>query len=211
MMATPTHLHKSASASTDLHATAAQWLSSFARGLASRSGAHVAASFLPSGWFRDALVFTWDTRSLHGRPAIASYIDSTLLSPTLGGPPTSFTLDTSPHLSPRILGAHDELPGALELAFIFDTPRAHGRGLARLKQDADGVRRALSVFVMLDAFRGYGEAGPALGVGGGNGEGAGHAVPWEQLLAERRALVEADPYVLVGQSPSLQAQVLPPG
>ena len=185
----------------DLTVDAQHWLDSFAHGFAQRSGAGatVAQAFMPDGWLRDLLVFTWDVSALTGHSAIASHIDAGLARGTLSGPPSTFALDTRTHFAPAILEAGRGTPGALEIAFTFETPRGKCRGVARLLRAEDPNWSALSVFMMLDAFHGHEEIGPELGRYGGTG------LPWEKVSAERRARVEADPYVLVGTSTPLQS------
>lgn len=187
----------SANAPQDLAAIAARWLSAFAHGFDERSGAAVAKTFLPDGWLRDALVFTWDTRALTGHSVIASYVDDGLARGTLGGPPTTFALDMRTHFAPALLDASKGTAGALELAFTFTAPRGACRGLARLLPDENDEWRALSAFIMLDAFHGHEEVGAELGLYEGN------RLPWESVISERRARIEEDPYVIIGTSSRL--------
>lgn len=158
----------------DLIIDAQRWLDSFASGFIERSGAGtaVARAFLPDGWLRDLLVFTWDVSALTGHSAIASHIDAGLGRSILGGPPSNFALDTRTHFAPSILEASRGTPGALEIAFTFETPRGKCLGVARLLRAEDLNWSALSVFMKLDAFHGHEEIGPELGRYGGYG------LPW---------------------------------
>ncbi|PCH35655.1 FAD/NAD(P)-binding domain-containing protein [Wolfiporia cocos MD-104 SS10] len=77
-------------------------------------------------------------------------------------------------------------------------PTRLGRGYVRLLLDSSsGEWKALSLFTMVDAIKGYEELGPEDGTYGG------HTLSWDEVIDERRAQTERDPYVLImgaGQS-----------
>nr|VWO95175.1 N/A [Ganoderma boninense] len=76
---------------------ASSWLADYSAAFATQNLDALAGLFLPDGWLRDLLVFTWDTRSLEGREKIKAF-----LLPTLSGAQVSdFKLDESAHLMPR--------------------------------------------------------------------------------------------------------------
>lgn len=57
---------------------ASTWLSNCKSALQKADVNAFANLFLPDGWLRDLLVFTWDIRSLAGREKISSYLAKTL-------------------------------------------------------------------------------------------------------------------------------------
>ena len=48
------------------------WLAAFEHALGCREEAALAALFDPDGYWRDAIAFTWDIGTVHGRDAIAA-------------------------------------------------------------------------------------------------------------------------------------------
>ncbi|KAK7692949.1 hypothetical protein QCA50_004590 [Cerrena zonata] len=72
------------------------WLAEFAGAIASGDAKAVAQTFLPEGWLRDVLTFTWNFRALEGRDKITSYLADTLVPAQI----SNITLDESPHLGP---------------------------------------------------------------------------------------------------------------
>lgn len=69
--------------SLDPAAIATSWLNDFSRSVQDEDIAALTSNFLPDGWLRDHLIFTWDTRSLHGHAAISTYLSNTLSSAQL--------------------------------------------------------------------------------------------------------------------------------
>jgi hypothetical protein len=167
----------------------ARWLKDFTSSLVSGNVDAVVNCFLPTGWLRDVLIFGWDTRSLYGRENIAQYLRDSLLNSHF----TNVCLDERPSLSPSSFSLGLRL--GIELSFTFETHLFYGRGQARLTKDESlNGWKALSVFMMADNLKGFEEMGPELGVY------EGHTVPWEHISAERRRIIEEDPYVVIGKS-----------
>lgn len=163
----------------------AAWLLKFATAASAGDVAATVDTILPNGWLRDALVFTWDSRSLEGREKIASYLVNTL--PSVGI--VNVTLDDGPHLAPRWSRA---IECAIETGFTFETRIGRGQGYVYLVADpVSSEWKAFSVFMMLSDLKGYEEAGPERGVYGN------HTIPWEEVRAERRAKIESDPHVII--------------
>ncbi|KAI0752533.1 FAD/NAD-P-binding domain-containing protein [Daedaleopsis nitida] len=139
--------------SPDPRSTATLWLDAFSSAVTSGDLDALTALFLPDGWFRDLLVFTWDLRSLEGREKIKSF-----LSPTLSAAQISnIKLDESADFAPRTaflrqLHAHD-----IEFGFTFECLRGHGHGYVRMLPDSAGEYKALTVLTMLNDLRDHEE------------------------------------------------------
>ncbi|KAM5545582.1 hypothetical protein V8D89_000620 [Ganoderma adspersum] len=124
------------------------WLSACSSALRSADVPALTDLFLPNGWLRDILLFTWDIRCLEGREKITTYLADRLLDARI----TDVQLDHTPHLAPRVdLG--------VEFAFTFECHRGHGRAYVRLTPDADGVHRAFTMLTELADLRGHEELG----------------------------------------------------
>ncbi|KAL1946927.1 hypothetical protein VTO73DRAFT_15031 [Trametes versicolor] len=132
---------------------ASTWLAAFAT--ASQNGDIEAFSslFLPNGWLRDLLVFSWDIRSLEGRSKVAGYVAGTLASAEI----KDVKLDERAHLAPQVSFVSAVSAVDVELAFAFEFRNGHGRGYARLLPDEDGAFKALTAFLMLSDIRGHEE------------------------------------------------------
>ncbi|KII84022.1 hypothetical protein PLICRDRAFT_436694 [Plicaturopsis crispa FD-325 SS-3] len=171
----------------DVQAIVSAWISNFAAAVSAGDAEAVAATFLPEGWLRDVLVFTWDARSLEGYDKILAYLSEHLR----GAHITDIKLDDRPHLAPEFSPAGPKTPASIGSAFTFDAPRFRGRGSVRLVATENGEWRALTVLLMMDDIKGHEEAGPESGVYGD------HTLAWEDVWAERRAKIEADPQVII--------------
>ncbi|KZT03172.1 FAD/NAD-P-binding domain-containing protein [Laetiporus sulphureus 93-53] len=184
--------HDSPRISVDMQDIVERWLRQFATAASSGDVAATMKTFVPNGWLRDALIFTWDTRSLEGHAKITAYLADTLSNAHLSG----FKLDERVWVRPQRV-----LDGAgIGAGFVFETPRARGRGYVHLIEETDeGVEKsqdelswkALSVFMMLDEIKGHEESGRESGVYGG------HTLSWEEVFGARRAKIEADPHVII--------------
>lgn len=174
---------------------AREWLALYASAFASSRADAVASLFLPQGWLRDVLTFTWDTRSLEGRQKIEAYLNESnalkkaqvrdfKLAETLSK--TTFTPIPKPD------GTVEE---GVEAFFTFETWVGHARGCVRLLKDntEGGEWRALSVLMVLEEIRGHEEAGFESGIYGG------HTLAWSDVKAERRERIEKDPHVLISE------------
>lgn len=169
-------------------AIATSWLTDFSRSIEDEDIAAVASNFLPDGWLRDNLIFTWDTRSLHGHEAISAYL-ATALSPAQL---SNFKIFDVPFLCPTY-GPVTRTSFGVTFAFTFDTPIAHGRGFVRLLQRGEQWK-ALSVFTRMMDLKGHEEQGAELGSWGG------HTLSFESVLQERTARTESAPCALIGTS-----------
>jgi hypothetical protein len=167
---------------------AEEWLTHFGAAVLAHDIEAIISCFQPDGWFRDALVLTWNSRSLGGHESIRNYLAHNLGNKSL----YDFTLDKRPTLgpSPCTIGSKT----GVELAFTFETEDARCRGLARLVESSGSVSswRAISVFAMVDEWKGHEEVGSELGIY------EGHTIPWDDVHAQRQRGTEEQPYVVVG-------------
>lgn len=165
------------------------WLLAFASAVYAGDADRVAARFLPHGWFRDDLTFTWDNRSLRGPQKIAEYLADKLQVATV----SNIELDDNPHLAPCFRPGTEK--PLLEGTFRFNTSIAHGKGYVELMLDDGGDYKALVACMALADLKGHEEP-----CGEVDWEGEAGGRPWGELHAERRRRRESDPYVLIGES-----------
>ncbi len=98
-----------------------RFLSALAKALAEDDAKAAAGLFAPDAYWRDLVSFTWNIRTMEGRPAIKAMIEACL-----------------PHVKPRnfkIDGKVSQSDGIAEAWIIFETAVARGRGHVRLKGD----------------------------------------------------------------------------
>ena len=164
---------------------ALSWLAKFSKAVSAGDVAATTSTFLAHGWLRDVLTFTWTTRSLEGPSKIADYLTGKLKP--------GYITDVKHYEDQWVLPAF--FPAGphtgVEEAFSYETPVAHGRGFARLVQDADGEWKALSVCMYVTDLKGHEETNYELGIYGG------HTLAWADVYAERRSRIEKDPQVLI--------------
>ncbi|GJE96957.1 NAD(P)/FAD-dependent oxidoreductase [Phanerochaete sordida] len=173
----------------DTDAVAEAWLSTFARAVEGADAQGVAGTFLAGGWLRDVLTFSWDTRSLRGRDAIARYLaaDDRLSNTRL----TNIVLETDPLFAPQLsLSPSGEQVG-VEAGFTYETRHCVGRGYAHLRRDADGAWRAVTVGMLVLDLKAHPEPQNVAA----DWEASGKT--WAELERERKAKVETNPQVLI--------------
>ncbi|KAI0719657.1 FAD/NAD-P-binding domain-containing protein [Cerioporus squamosus] len=160
---------------TDAHTVAAAWLSSCSSSLCNGNIEAFTSLFLPTGWLRDLLVFSWDIRSLEGPHKISQYLSGTL---TAAGVTDIRLVTDVAELAPRAFAILHTRATGVELTFSFSCRNGQGRGNARLLRDVDGAYRAITVMMELADLRGHEEA--------------------RVLLNEPSSAITAcDPYVLI--------------
>ncbi|KAH8114872.1 FAD/NAD-binding domain-containing protein [Phellopilus nigrolimitatus] len=179
---------------------ARDWLAEFSEAVTRKDVQDVTDLFLPNGWLRDSLVFSWDSRSLEGRDRIAEYLRVRLPTSQIA----KIRLDDRAGLAPATFSLSQEING-VEAAFVFETPVLRGRGLVRLQLESDSLTadldstatslgkrwKALSVYVATDNIKGHEEVGHESGIYDS------HTLSWSEVSAARRADIEANPQVLV--------------
>lgn len=135
------------------HLVASQWLSQFSSAVRDADAKAFADLFLPNGWLRDILVFTWDIRALEGRDKVLAYVTDQFADARI----TDVQLDETPDLAPRTCKIPvSQVPG-VELAFTFQCHRGQGHAHVRLASDVDGAHRASTVFTELVDLPGHEE------------------------------------------------------
>jgi hypothetical protein len=175
-------------ATSEQYLAAQTWLGTFSTAVSSNDAKAVASTFLPFGWLRDVLTFVWDTRSLGGPDQITSYLaqDGRLAKAQV----SSIELDDDPNFQPAATvdpnGDH-----GVEFGFVYETPIARGKGFARLRQDAQAHWKALTVFTMIADLKGHEERKEQV-------DFESNGKTWTNVFQERKAKVEAYPYVLIG-------------
>src|SRR5690606_12218846 len=95
------------------------WLNSFAAALEKRDQLAATELFLEDCYWRDLLAFTWNIKTMEGKPAIADMLAA--------------TLDTVRPKAWRLSGEANADSGTVEAWFTFETATAHGRGILRLR------------------------------------------------------------------------------
>ncbi|KAJ7622197.1 FAD/NAD(P)-binding domain-containing protein [Roridomyces roridus] len=152
--------------------------------------------FLPTGWLRDLMCFSWDLRSISGRDSIADFLSAPCKS---GSNLSRFeraglhdcTLETT-----RIPPSTFPVPGVPGLqgviavfSFALKSPAASGRGVVRLLPDGGGGWKAFTVLLNMEELKGHEE--PSAGPKGYFG------TTWEEEQEKRIAEIERDPTVLI--------------
>lgn len=160
---------------------ASEWLARLQARLAARDAAGAAALFLPDGFWRDMLAFTWTIETLEGAPAIAAML-AARLEPTGA---VAFALEP---------GTAREDAGVLEAWFRFETAQARGRGHLRLK---DGL--GWTLLTAMQELKGHEEAaGPRRPRGVEHGARRGRRSWLEEKQAHEAALGDSiQPYCLI--------------
>jgi hypothetical protein len=170
----------------DYHGIAAIWLRDFTMYLESFDSENITSCFLPDGWLRDVLTFSWGNRSLEGRDKISSYLRDTLSTAKV----SDIKLDNRPGLCPEFGPVTPSAKG-VSSGFTFTTALAIGRGYFRLLRDEAGEWKALYVFMWVSDLKGFEEKGPEAGIY------EGHTLAWEDVTMKRRKEVEENPHVLI--------------
>jgi hypothetical protein len=166
----------------------ATWLSALEAAMTAANGEEVSALFLPHGWLRDILTFSWDLRAIRGPSMIAAYVtehaDAMMLS--------NIKPDNDPHLRAHYIPESDS--GIIEAAFSYETRVAYGRGYVQLAKGADSRWNGLLVCMTLTDFKGHEEPLEPL-----DWEAEANGRSYTEFVTERHKRNETDPYVLIGQ------------
>ncbi|KAJ7616637.1 FAD/NAD-P-binding domain-containing protein [Roridomyces roridus] len=164
---------------------ASAWLRRFSSSLTLLDLPQIASCIHEDGFLRDILVFSWSNRTLAGPAKIISYLEA---ARSAAAAITSVKLDTRMYLSPDF----DAGTTTVSSGFTFESAVGSGQGYFSLTpEETTGEWRAMSVFMMLSDIRGHEEGGPEEGVYGE------YTIAWGEIIRERRARIERDPYVLI--------------
>jgi putative flavoprotein involved in K+ transport len=169
---------------------AGRWLADFGAALEACDTAAVQALFLPDGWWRDLLAFTWDLRTFQGTDAIIGALDQTLESAR----PSGFVLTEGKE---PVLVEVDENTRWVQAFFDFETAVARGAGFFRLMPDGAGAWKAWTVLTTMDALKGFEERlGPRRTVGVSHGEEQAR-LSWLERRQREGEFTDSEPAVLV--------------
>ena len=169
------------------------WLARFGAALEEGNIGAVEGLFLPDGWWRDLLAFTWDLRTFSGSQAIAEAFRSTLDAVR----PSRFNL--TPGKDPVFV---EQAPGMRWVQAFFDFETAVGRGVGFLRLMPAGTEpgapwKAWTVLTTLDELKGCEEpSGPRRVHGVAHGEHRGRR-SWLERRQDEQSLVGGDPAVVV--------------
>ncbi len=158
---------------------ASEWLASFSRQLASGDAGAVLELFAEDCYWRDFVAFTWNVKTMEGKPAIKAMLDTTLAATA----PTGFALSS-------VSGQ----PGNVEGWFDFETAVGRGQGIFRLEGG-----KCRTILTTLQELKGFEE-----GLGPTRPKGVRHGADRNrQTWSERRAVEDAElgasrqPYCLI--------------
>ncbi len=112
----------------DSRAALQGWMTAFSDALAQDDYERAAACFMPDGYWRDFLAFTWDIQTFHHSSEVAAALRRT--RPTSGA--RDFRLDGD-----AILGRIAIFGETVESFFTFETQVGRGRGYVRLLPDPE--------------------------------------------------------------------------
>ncbi len=170
-------------------AVARRWLDAFGTALQGGDLDAVDDLFLPDGWWRDLLAFTWDLRTIHGTAAIKATLGASLAATA----PRAFELTEG---KPPELVEADENTRWVQGFFDFETAIARGRGFFRLMPVED-TWKGWTVLTAMEELTGYEEPlGPTRVKGVNHGEDSRRASWLDRRLA-RQDFADDDPQVLV--------------
>ena len=173
-------------------AAATVWLAAFGDALQRQDLAAIAGLFLPDGYWRDLLAFTWTVQTHGGAAAIETMLARTLASVA----PRGFRLAPGRTPPRRVLRAGTEV---VEAMFEFETAHGSANGVARLAPDPDapGRVRAWIVVTALDSLRGHEERSDTRRPGAEEFSREFGGDNWLDKRNRARAYAEHDPAVLV--------------
>ncbi len=158
---------------------ASEWLASFSRQLAGGDADAILELFAEDCYWRDFVAFTWNVKTMEGKPAIKAMLDATLAATA----PTGF-----------VLSSVSGQPGNVEGWFDFETAVGRGQGIFRLEGG-----KCRTILTTLQELKGFEEA-----LGPSRSKGVRHGADRNrQTWSERRAVEEAElgasrqPYCLI--------------
>jgi putative flavoprotein involved in K+ transport len=158
------------------------WLAAFGDALAARDAAGAAGLFTEDCFWRDLIAFTWNIKTLEGRPAIAGMLQATLA----GAQPSGWEIHDGEEPA--------EADGVIEAWIGFET--AVGRGLGHLRL-RDG--RCWTLLTSVYELKGHEEPrGPGRPKGVRHGAEPGRVTWREEREQEAAGLGSTEqPYVLI--------------
>src|SRR6185312_450938 len=129
---------------------ARDWLAQLSAALQTQDAAGAAGLFLPDGFWRDLLAFTWTIRTFTGRSAIEMMLRDALPRTQPGN------FNIPPQRTPPRWVARAGTD-CIEALFEFETALGRCNGAFRLVRDTDGRLRAWTINTNLHELKGYEE------------------------------------------------------
>ncbi len=165
-------------------ARADAWLGRFEAALAARDVPAAAALFATDSYWRDLVAFTWNIKTVEGRPGVTDLLEHTPDSAGARG----FVTEEPP----------DEADGVVTAWIGFETGVGRGRGLLRLLEE-DGEDRAFTLLTTLYELKGFEEPrGTHRPMGAEHGANKQRATWKERQQQEAESLGSTtQPYALV--------------
>jgi putative flavoprotein involved in K+ transport len=176
----------------DVTSSAAGWLAAFEDALRRRDAAAASELFLPDGFWRDIVSFSWHIETHSGAECIQATLSDTLARTQ----PRNFRLD--PQRTPPRAVARAGIE-TVEALFAFETAVGRGSGVLRLVADPrrPGRMCAWSLLTSLDELTGFEERiGPRRPTGPSGTRDFG-AENWLDQRRSAAAYADRDPAVLV--------------
>jgi hypothetical protein len=149
----PVQLTRNTSAQQSPREIAQSWLDRFSAVLASGDASRLKTVLHEDSWWRDHVALSWDLRTLHGLPAITSFLSPILSSVNLQ--PLSLAKEGEAY-APSIV----KLPELewIQSIFSFETSTGRGRGFLRLARDETGDWKAHMLYTALDEIKSHEES-----------------------------------------------------
>lgn len=167
----------------------AQWLGEFSSAMESRSVDRVLNAVTEDCYWRDLLALTWDLGTFHGHAAIEGLLAATLDSADA----SSFRVDSG--RAPRLVPGDNG--GTIEGFYLFETPTAWCRGVAKLVE-VDGAWVAASVMTGVEDVKGHERAlGARRPTGPRHLSDASSKRNWKDRRAESLTYADNEPDVVV--------------
>ncbi|KAH0372796.1 FAD/NAD(P)-binding domain-containing protein, partial [Aureobasidium melanogenum] len=179
------------STNTNPRSIAQTWLDRFSAVLSSGDASRLSTVFHQDSWWRDHVALSWDLRTLHGLPAIISFLSPILSSINLR--PLSLASDDDAY-APSIVTPIPELDWVQSI-FTFETSTGRGRGFLRLAQAADGDWKAHMLYTALDEIKGHEESTGARRAHGGQNSSIG--ANWFERRQTTYDFVDSEPTALI--------------
>lgn len=166
---------------------ATEWFSAYSCAMQAGDAKAVAATFLPDGWFRDALVYSWNNRALEGHEKIVDYLSSHMDTTKAYG----FKMMDDQYFRPQFFPGHVQ---GISFGYRFETQIGWGQGYVQLYEvPTTSEWKAQVVSAMLVDLKGHEEPGRQ------NFEDFVEGRTWPEYRAEYEAKVESDPYVIISK------------
>ncbi|KAJ7749873.1 FAD/NAD(P)-binding domain-containing protein [Mycena olivaceomarginata] len=163
---------------------------------AAKDGATFADLFIPTGWLRDLLCFSWDFRTMAGRGKISEFLDNKSAgskSRIEHAALHNFQIETTSTIGPPATFPVPGNPGvqgvSAAFAFSVTSPPASGRGFFRLFPDGAGGWKAFTVLMNLAELAGHEEPTGRPLISGD--------IIWEEERAKKIIEIENDPTVVI--------------